>query len=319
MELFLADYGLMWVGHNENEPIEEDNENIIVKNISYADFAIKVAELNDIVLSEPTKIVMNEGTTRKARFAHPQEVLDNIKVTFYKNGLMIKSGPFRDINSDSYNSFVQDIMDGYFPSEFREQSPDGVLLDLIDRHNDVYDSNADSNNTVRKDQFLKKMSATTILKNGEVYNPRNDVLSRLQPNDNCNSSSSSSSNNSNTLEKGKQNGNEVTLTTKQCTYLTTDISQRLLSSSELLLGEEYSTVQIKILGGHGKDPSVLILKTTSMDSIANIRNSLKIYLNNITEDIEIKSLYPTRILRDNETLRDAGLVPNGTVHVKIIN
>ena len=42
---------------------------------------------------------------------------------------------------------MKDITDGFFPSEFRKEYPDGVLLDLKDMHTvDYNDNDTNSNN-----------------------------------------------------------------------------------------------------------------------------------------------------------------------------
>ena len=60
--------------------------------------------------------------------------METVKVVYYKNGLLVKRGPFRSADSKSYKTFVDDILDGYFPSEYKDEYPDGVIFDLLDKH-----------------------------------------------------------------------------------------------------------------------------------------------------------------------------------------
>lgn len=45
---------------------------------------------------------------------------------FYANGIMLFSGPFRPFSDPVTQQCVQDIHDGYFPSELQTKFPDGV-------------------------------------------------------------------------------------------------------------------------------------------------------------------------------------------------
>jgi len=47
-------------------------------------------------------------------------------MTFYANGMMLFSGPFRPYTDPLTQQFIQDITDGYFPSELQQKYPDGV-------------------------------------------------------------------------------------------------------------------------------------------------------------------------------------------------
>ena len=82
---------------------------------------------------------------------------------------MVQRGPFRSCDSASYASFLRDIMDGYFPSEFRGAHPDGVFLDLVDRSGQVYTPGCPDDVSARmdKDQLLRRLPKTVIRK-GQV-------------------------------------------------------------------------------------------------------------------------------------------------------
>lgn len=411
MEIFLADYGLVWIGPSstrisEHEDIDDEQEEADKNDypfISYEAFSRKIEELNEIILSEPTKIVTtnthHNSTARKAKFVHAHESVENIKITFYKNGLMVKNGPFRYNNSESYISFVTDIMDGYFPSEFRNTCPDGVLLILHDRHTDMYKNSVDNygsggnSKPLTKEQFLSKLPSSVISQRGEVVSIREAIGDRLSEegarpgseerekerekekqldgrlkrllvgaNANANGGNGSGSgggggdvqDEDGDKGGGKHNGDRTkngtaVLSTakemagnqnlKQCNYLHTALSQRVFSESEYGHNhqndnsdsssdmEKLSTVQIKW------NKVVIILKTSASETIANIVVALHDQYISISptstslssgvdvgrkKRFELRSAYPPRVLQDSETLGDAGLVPNGTVHVHML-
>eukprot|EP01034_Spumella_vulgaris_P024525 gene24525-30880_t len=172
MEKFLADYGLEWVGHRTTGD-DDDLEN----------FNKHIQELNSVVYSEPAQVVTEGTHSRKARLVQASELVENIKVVYYRNGLFIQRGPFRPCDSDTYTSFVEDILDGYFPSEFRAAYPDGVTFDLKDRHDIEYREGHTSHNhehhpQMAARQFLDRLPKT-VIRNGELVDIRGDIESRL--------------------------------------------------------------------------------------------------------------------------------------------
>jgi hypothetical protein len=193
MEDFLRDYGLRWVGRPSSGSIFAGNPNR-QHIVSYVQFKAKINELNELIKAEPAQVQVSQSN-RRGRFVHLSEELEPIKLTFYKNGIMVKRGPFRTNGSDTYVSFVRDIMDGYFPSEFKKDYPDGVIFELIDKHECEYaesgwlrDGDADSigaaNNQgdVMSKHTLLSNLPKTVIRNGEIVNARDEIASRLAPN-----------------------------------------------------------------------------------------------------------------------------------------
>ena len=65
--------------------------------------------------------------------SHVQPV-DAIPLTLYKNGIVMFQGPFRPFTDPITRQCVQDLMDGYYPSELQTRFPDGVPFQLNDCH-----------------------------------------------------------------------------------------------------------------------------------------------------------------------------------------
>lgn len=186
MENFLEDYGLVWVG-NKSSTIENDKVEVVIGSnrptLSYAEFSMKIETLNGMIYQEPASVVTDESG-RRARLVQASEKVENIRVVFYKNGLMVKRGPFRPSDSHSFTSFTRDIMDGYFPSEFRDEYPDGVLFVLVDKHDSEYTDLDGSGGResfqehLATNQFLRRLPKT-VIRNGEVIDVRGDVAKIL--------------------------------------------------------------------------------------------------------------------------------------------
>uniref|UniRef100_A0A8B9B9M2 UBX domain-containing protein 11 n=1 Tax=Anser brachyrhynchus TaxID=132585 RepID=A0A8B9B9M2_9AVES len=49
-----------------------------------------------------------------------------LPLTLYQNGIVMFDGPFRSYEEPSAQQCLQDIMDGYFPSELQMRYPDGI-------------------------------------------------------------------------------------------------------------------------------------------------------------------------------------------------
>ena len=64
------------------------------------------------------------------------QVLDPVPLTLYNNGLTLFAGPFRPYSDPSTQQVIQDLADGYFPSELQHRHPGGVPL-MVHDHRDV--------------------------------------------------------------------------------------------------------------------------------------------------------------------------------------
>ncbi|EMP31068.1 Absent in melanoma 1-like protein [Chelonia mydas] len=136
MERFLNDYGLIWVGER-NEQLEElkslkrqENQpsrglwkpgHSTVSNYPI-DFDLIFENLKDLNVLAGEGVSQIERTAGGARLRQPQ----SISLTFYQNGIVMFNGPFRSYEEPSTQQCLQDIMDGYFPSELQTRYPDGV-------------------------------------------------------------------------------------------------------------------------------------------------------------------------------------------------
>jgi len=70
---------------------------------------------------------------------HLFKKLDEVKIYFYKNGLMIEGGfPFSPYHSKEAQSMLSDILDGYFPYDLKTKYPEGVPLRPVDLTDEMY-------------------------------------------------------------------------------------------------------------------------------------------------------------------------------------
>ncbi|KFZ63067.1 UBX domain-containing protein 11, partial [Podiceps cristatus] len=161
MEQFLNDYGLIWVGHNQLEDLEslKDEEKLAARSLwkpgktpalfagaalrapaaclvskHQIDFDLILENVKDLNTLAGEGISQVEHTPGGARLRQPEP----LPLTLYQNGIVMFNGPFRPYEDPSTQQCLQDIMDGYFPSELQTRYPDGVPLQVTDRRDVVF-------------------------------------------------------------------------------------------------------------------------------------------------------------------------------------
>lgn len=364
MEQFLSDYGLVWVGNNSkssDDLVASESKDGVDLGVNYNIFAKKVDELNQMIHSEPTQI-QTDDKGRKARLVRASEMLEQVRIVFFKDGLLVKRGPFRENASDSYKSFTRDIIDGYFPSEFKLDYPDGVVFNLIDKHDQKYDPQSFETNAEGKmtsAQLLQRLPKT-VIRNGEIIDIRDSIHAKLHPAAGTNTNTSnklahaedktdtvaSKRSSSSLLSKTDQNDNNnvsrnVVMTSSSTSVVVGGASskkreQRLLLSSGFESGESNSvTVQVRWIDG-----TVIVVKMVEAENIGVLRQLIiddvlipkansgvsevgskddtdtasSSAMTYTLQPFELRSVWPARKIEDDSSLREAGLVPSGTLH-----
>ncbi|KAM9852148.1 UBX domain-containing protein 11 [Aulostomus maculatus] len=129
MESFLNDYGLVWVGDGEaGDPAEcEDTRGGDLNFHMNFDLVLqRIRELN-ILAGEGESFIRSTATGAQLARKEP------VKLQLYSNGIVMFDGPFRSYEEPSTQQCIQDLMDGYFPSELQERFPDGVPFEVHDK------------------------------------------------------------------------------------------------------------------------------------------------------------------------------------------
>jgi hypothetical protein len=304
METFLGDYGLVWVGNNKPNiaddtcaDVEPEPEDAMRHTVNFADFNMQIDELNAVIYSEPAQIVKEGANNRKARLVQSSELLETVRIVFYQNGLMIKRGPFRYCSAPNYKTFVQDIMDGYFPAEFQGEYPDGVVFDLKDQRTVMYvegktDPNFDQPQMSRA-QFLNRLPKTVIHK-GQVMGVRGEIADMLGG-------------------AGAGAGSEAAVTSKPKVV----IENHSANTANVHSPDLGDTVKIQV---KWVDQSAFIVNMCELHTVGQLRDSIVQHFQGTGTAIEfafeLRSAFPPRVLELNLSLKEAGLAPNGTVHAR---
>lgn len=329
MHRFLEDYGLVWVGNDDKQEFEEQegNDVDVVSNEVIAEskklfdkLSNKVAELNARTRAEPAVVKVTDsvegGGLKRGKLVFGGNDKETIKVTFYINGIMINRGPFRHRTNPSYASYCNDICDGYFPLEYKTSHPDGVLFDLIDRHDALYDNKKhhfDFNNQMEKPmsgaQLLNRIPKV-VINNGNIVHMRDDLQNRLE----CKESSPTPS----------------IGTSKSPIVIASHVNSNNSSNNSI------ATIQIR-WSIPSENPSsstnVFQIKLYGDDDISCLKSLFCKYLNEEEEEnptdsiyfpiidynqIEFRNTYPSKILGNTESLVSIGFVPNGIINAKLL-
>ena len=94
-------------------------------------FLERVAELNAQVSAE--KVVAEEGRLADGRAVRVLRDPESVEVVLYEDGICVQRGVFRPYGWPLCTAFIDDVLDGYFPCEYRERYPNGVVLRVVDK------------------------------------------------------------------------------------------------------------------------------------------------------------------------------------------
>ncbi|NXL37886.1 UBX11 protein, partial [Glaucidium brasilianum] len=86
------------------------------------DFDLILEKVKDLNVLAGEGISQIEHTPGGARLRQPEP----LPLTLYQNGMVMGNGPFRPYEEPPAQQCLQDIVDGYFPSELQLHYPDGV-------------------------------------------------------------------------------------------------------------------------------------------------------------------------------------------------
>ncbi|XP_078093320.1 UBX domain-containing protein 11 [Mustelus asterias] len=336
MEKFLNDYGMIWVGSekddasglylNEEEEFEElpDPSELI----SYPDnAAMKFFQIDfDLVLEniKDLNILAGEGEARiehitgGARLKRP----DPVPLTLFKNGIVMFNGPFRSFDDPSTQHYLQDIMDGYFPSELQNRYPEGVPIKVTDKRDMIFrdrrfyaefpgmgqtiDGSCTPTVSAQQDskhvketseipglklsveQFLNKLPKT-VIRAGKVINIRGDIKDILQ-----------------IPQVPSRPSDENTILIE--TPILAELRERLNFSEENRPApRNISTLRIKSENGE----KTYIVKMLFTQTVGDLRTYLNKSRGKQQVDYDIISTFPQQVYSDqSKTLEEYGLIPN---------
>eukprot|EP00039_Didymoeca_costata_P007697 m.102863 g.102863 ORF g.102863 m.102863 type:complete len:467 (+) comp13788_c0_seq3:107-1507(+) len=294
MENFLLDYGMVWVGEDDEE------DDIPVSNTVPEKIETKQQPTgkmwshnagNDRFIVDYDKIISNiqelnalagEGVGVVSKDKHGAQRIkmkEPVPLRLFKDGIYMFNGPFRPLADVETQVCLQDLMDGFFPSELQSRYPDGVPFKVYDLRTDNYEAakskdfpgaglplggdakpsrlilhneNA-SEKPIPVESFLNQLPRS-IIKGGRVIDIRNGVADAL---------TSSPTNSKVTVVN-----TDVMSQIKEHT-LEADAQQEK-GLERPMTPRDIATIQVKSMKGRER----LILKLRFTDTIAMLRKSI---------------------------------------------
>uniref|UniRef100_A0A8B9B9F9 UBX domain-containing protein 11 n=1 Tax=Anser brachyrhynchus TaxID=132585 RepID=A0A8B9B9F9_9AVES len=188
LQRFLNDYGLIWVGerHEQLEGLQSlKDEDLPAKSLWKPGKASRLFAEATILAPLDLNMLAGEGisqiehTPQGARLRQQEP----LPLTLYQNGIVMFDGPFRSYEEPSAQQCLQDIMDGYFPSELQMRYPDGIPFQVriysdgesskgLYTHTHLPSALAGPKPSSK--QFLNKLSKSSV-PGGEAINIRDSV------------------------------------------------------------------------------------------------------------------------------------------------
>ncbi|MEQ2286764.1 hypothetical protein AMECASPLE_005655 [Ameca splendens] len=309
MENFLSDYGLIWVGDGDTSDSEESQQTTSSGLSADRGFQMnfdlvlqRIRELN-VLAGEGESFIQATGSGAKLAKKDP------IPLRLYRNGIVMFNSPFRSYQEHSTQECMQDLMDGYFPSELQQRFPDGVPFEVHDRRDEEFmfrlpwdtfpgDRLADSGEKftnsfgfmsgrkLTTDQFLSKLPKM-VVKAGKVIHIRGSLRRTLQGSSDAQSS-------------------EI--------LIDTPVLQSKMDRTQMINSDkpaqEVITLKLKSEDGN----HTYIMKMSLSETVSQLRGYLDKHRGPGQPSYDIISAYPRCSFSDDgQTLQSCGLSENATL------
>ncbi len=250
-----------------------------------------------------------------------------MSLIFYQNGIFLKNGPLRPYSMPECRSFCNDILDGYFPFEFKDEFPEGLVFKVQDRTHALAPTSAFATvggsattgtpstasgglpppaegsavsamvaptsfgpkEQLSAEEFLRMLPNQVVAASGQVVSIRSDIAGLMGP----------------------SKAADIRL-------VPTDALQ-LLQQNPNLAGE-ITTLRIK----YNDNVPPMLLKLHFDDTIGTLRTHLAeqraLCGAPPHADLEIRTTFPNKTYADDtHSLRHAGLIPNALLLVRALD
>lgn len=337
MNQFLADYGLTFVGESSRgtSPQADDNAPSPPKFDLYAGaFNPSAAQPPGEAPQEPMPDQRPETVTAAAAATQPAGGLpfslaeliaqaekltyslsknvmatdgnrglikerDTVYVCVYADGIVVNSGLFRPYGWPLCDALLHDVLEGYYPYEFKDKYPDGFPIEIVDKSGDKCPRKGDDSNVrtvgdhgykpLTREALLARLPQQYVTKEGKLINLRGGVNDFI----------------------GGQPASDVTPSGPQHVEAQTAAVRASASDADA------AKIMVKFPQGHS-----VALRMFRTDTIAQLRADLLAAAAGFfapTCSWELVSAYPRKTLdAHDDTLSAADLVPSAALQVKLL-
>ncbi|XP_069731560.1 UBX domain-containing protein 11 [Phaenicophaeus curvirostris] len=318
MEQSLYDYGLIWVGrrHEQLEGLEslQDEEELPARGLwkpgkavvskHPIDFDLILEKVKDLNVLAEEGVSQIEHTPQGARLRQPEPV----PLTLYQNGIVMFNGPFRPYEHPSTQQCLQDILDGYFPSELQMHYPDGIPLQVTDRRNVVFPERDLPGIFPGRGQAVGRSKSSEVQEITKIPGPKVTLDQSIHK-----------------LSKPSKHGEVIGA---RCSARATQQGcDGVWSSEEILLESPRLSAPERVKTAEASAPDVCTLRIKSesgeqtyvvkmlvTETIGDLRQHLAHSRAGDSDSYEIISTFPLRVHAENSrSLHECGLSPNASL------
>ncbi|KFM05479.1 UBX domain-containing protein 11, partial [Aptenodytes forsteri] len=336
MERFLNDYGLIWVGerHEQLEDLESlkdkeelparslwkpgkapalsaeaailDREAVVSKH--QIDFDLILENVKDLNALAGEGVSQIEHTPGGARLRQPEP----LPLTLYQNGIVMFNGPFRPYEDSSTQQCLQDIMDGYFPSELQMRYPDGIPLQVTDRRDVVFQERHLPGSFPGHGQVVGHSKSSEVQETTEIPGPKvssEQFLSKLSKPLKHGGEAIGVRASARAAQQGSggmRSSKEILVETPRLSAL-----ERVKAAEEAeAFASDICTLRIKSESGE----QTYTVKMLFTETIGDLRQHLAHARGGDSNSYEIISTFPQRVYADDSrSLQECGLIPNASL------
>ncbi|KAL2296124.1 hypothetical protein Nmel_017660, partial [Mimus melanotis] len=331
LQQFLSDYGLTWVGETQDQLEDaesvQDEEELPARNLcrpgegvvcrAQIDFDLILENIKDLNSLVGEGISEIEHTPRGARLRRPEP----LPLTLYRNGIVVGHGAFRPYQHPGTQQCLQDIMDGYFPSELQPRYPDGVPLqakpgevEVTDRRDVVFQKPDLPGSFPGLGQVVGTSGSNQVQETSEI--PGAKSSSEQVPNELCRppkhrgrvGSARGVAGAAPQGSDGQQSSKEILVETPGLAALE---RCRVKPAEEAgAPGPGFCSLRIRSESGERTYELRMLLSAT----IGDLRQHLAHIRGGNSDSYEIISTFPQRVYTDNSrSLQECGLVPSASL------
>ena len=344
MHQFLADYGLKWVGDHASssqqssrqpspasgfnlyggefkdppildgessasaEPPPNDTKSAASRSVQPLPFDLERLKKNAEILTAHVGFSGIQGEGAKRAIKEREMVF----ICVYLDGICVNSGPFRPYGWPLCEAILQDILEGYYPYEFRERYPDGCPITIVDSSDTkcplvtgkttggnqihtVDSTNSHGYKPLTKDALLKKLPEQYVTSGGQLVNIRSGIEMFIGG-----------------TAAAKVGGPTSPLRT---IAPSTSASAQLRDDPN---SGDVTSVQVKLPSGQ-KVMLHMFFSNTIQDVRSELEKAVPAMSSNDAGTYELCTVFPRRSYEDySQTLQELGLVPNCTLMIKRI-
>ncbi|XP_015739070.1 UBX domain-containing protein 11 isoform X1 [Coturnix japonica] len=320
MEQFLNDYGLIWVGDRHEEPEDLESlrdDELLAKRIwkpgeavvskHQVDFDLILENVKGLNMLVGDSISHVEHTPGGARLKQTEP----LSLTLYQNGIIMSDGPFRSYEELSAQQCLQDIVDGYFPSELQTRYPDGVPLQVTDKRDVVFQERDLPGSFPGRGQLVGHSKLSKVEEPTEIPGPKSflEQFWNKYPKSSRHSEVMATRDTVGAMQQGSdgvQSSKEIVVWTPRLPAL-----QRLETAEGAeASAPEVCTLRIKSESGE----QTYVIKMLFSETIGDLRQHLAHARGGDSDSYEIISTFPQRVYSDNSrSLQECELIPNASL------